>query len=230
MGGGLAGLETAPPRPDRQAVAQPVPVALLDLLYRCPECGHDPMDGEGDRVRCPSCGVRIRRTSSGLEVESADSILRETTNAAILSKRLDTHGGAMTRALQPGGVLMYSATVMVAWRISETAVRYRGVLRGFTESMGPPVRGTVTVDREEVAVEDGRRDSGRWRHLDICAVQVSSAALQLSLPDDRLVQLRFLDDSPRRWEELMRRLVTEAYQRAGRGGVVEFQPRIVTCR
>ena len=47
MGGGLAGLETAPPRPDRQAVAQPVPMALLDLLYRCPECGHDPMDGKG---------------------------------------------------------------------------------------------------------------------------------------------------------------------------------------
>ena len=123
---------------------------------------------------------------------------------------------------------MYSATVIVSWRVSESAVRYRGVLRGFTESMGPPARGTLTVDREEVAVEDGRRDSGRWPHLAVRAIQASSSSLQLSLPDDRLVQLRFLDDSPRRWEELIRHLLSEAYERAGRGRVVEFQPRIVT--
>ena len=29
-------------------------MALVHLLYRCPECGHDPMDGEGDRARCLS--------------------------------------------------------------------------------------------------------------------------------------------------------------------------------
>ena len=134
----------------------------------------------------------------------------------------------MTRALQPDGGLRYSAAVMVSWRTTESTVRYRGVLRGFTEFMGPPAPATLTVDREEVAVEDGRRDSGRWRHLDIRAVQASSSALQLSLRGNRLVQLRFPDDSPRRWEELIRRLVSEAYERAGRGRVVEFQPRVVT--
>ena len=134
----------------------------------------------------------------------------------------------MTRAERPGGGLMYSAAAMVSWRISERAVRYRGVLRGFTESMGASLRGTLTVDREEVVVEDGRPGSGRWRHLDICAVQASSSALQLSLPGNRLVQLHFPDDSPRRWEGLMRHLITEAYERAGRGRVVEFQPRVVT--
>ena len=149
-------------------------------------------------------------------------------NTTILCQKIDAHGGPMTRAKQPDGNLMYSAAAMVSWRITEREVRYRGVLRGFTESMGPPLRGTLTVDREEVVVEDGRRDSGRWRHPDICAVQASSSSLQLSLPGNRLVQLRFLDDSPRRWEELMRRLITEAYERAGRGRVIEFQPRVVT--
>ena len=203
-------------------------MALVDLLYRCPECGHDPMNGEGDWAVCRSCGVRIRRTGSGLHVESADSILRSDVNIAILCKKIDAHGGPMTRARRPDGGLRYSAAVMVSWRTTESTVRYRGVLRGFTESMGPPAPGTLTVDREEVAVDDGRPDSGRWRHLDICAVQASSSALQLSLPANRLVQLRFPDDSPRRWEELIRRLISEAYERAGRGRVVEFQPRVVT--
>ena len=203
-------------------------MALVDLLYRCPECGHDPLDGEGDWARCTLCGVRIERTRSGLQVDSADRGWRMNVNTIILCQKIDAHGGPMTRAEQPDGNLMYSAAAMVSWRITEREVRYRGVLRGFTESMGPPLRGTLTVDREEVVVEDGRRDSGRWRHLDICAVQASSSALQLSLPGNRLVQLRFLDDSPRRWEELMRRLITEAYERAGRGRVIEFQPRVVT--
>ena len=203
-------------------------MALVDLVYRCPECGHDPMDGEGDWARCTSCGVRIERTRSGLQVGSANLKLRTHVNAAILCKKIDAHGGPMTRALQPDGGLRYSAAVMVSWRTTESTVRYRGVLRGFTESMGPPAPGTLTVDREEVAVDDGRPDSGRWRHLDICAVQASSSALQLSLPANRLVQLRFPDDSPRRWEDLIRRLISEAYERAGRGRVVEFQPRVVT--
>ena len=184
-------------------------MALVDLVYRCPECGHDPMDGEGDWARCTSCGVRIERTRSGLQVGSANLKLRTHVNAAILCKKIDAHGGPMTRALQPDGGLRYSAAVMVSWRTTESTVRYRGVLRGFTESMGPPAPGTLTVDREEVAVDDGRPDSGRW-------------------PANRLVQLRFPDDSPRRWEDLIRRLISEAYERAGRGRVVEFQPRVVT--
>lgn len=133
----------------------------------------------------------------------------------------------MTRATSQDGAVAYSARALVSWRISEEAVWHRGVLRGFSESMGPAVPGTIAVDREMVAVGDGRPGSGRWRHLDLRAVQAASSSLQLSLPSDGLVQLRFLDDSPRRWETLMRRLVGGAWERAGRGRVVEFQPRIV---
>lgn len=133
----------------------------------------------------------------------------------------------MTRATVPDGALEYTARAMVSWRTAEDAVWHGGILRGYSESMGPAVEGSITVDRDTVSVDGGRRGTGRWRHLDIGAVQAASSSLQLSLPGDRLVQFRFLGDSPRRWETLMRRLIADAWKRAGRGRVVEFQPRIV---
>ena len=125
-------------------------------------------------------------------------------------------------------MLAYSARALVSWRTSEEAVWHRGVLRGFSESMSPELPGSIAVDGDTISVEDGRPASGGWRHVDLGAVQATSSSLQLSLPGDVLVQLRFLDDSPRRWETLMRRMISDAWERAGRGRVVEFQPRIVT--
>ena len=136
----------------------------------------------------------------------------------------------MTRATAAGGTLEYSARALVSWRIAEDAVWHRGVLRGYSESMGPAVEGSITVDRDTVSVDGGATGAGRWRHLDIGAVQAASSSLQLSLPGDRLVEFRFLGDSPRRWETLVRRLIADAWERAGRGRVVEFQPRIVARR
>ncbi len=144
-----------------------------------------------------------------------------------LCRRIDAHGGPMTRATAPDGTIEYTARAMVSWRIAEDAVWHGGVLRGFSESMGPAGEGAITVDRDTVSVDGGRTGAGRWRHLDIGAVQASSSSLQLSLPGERLVQLRFIADSPRRWETLMRRLIADAWKRAGRGRVIEYQPRIV---
>ena len=203
-------------------------MALIDLCYRCPQCGHDPMSGEGDAAWCASCGIRIERSRGRLLLSLPGRDMPFQVNAADLCRRIDEHGGPITRATRDDGTVEYSARARISWRVSEQAVRYRGVLRGFAESMGPATPGTITVDRERVHVGCGDRQAGSWRHLDLGAVQASSSSLQLSLPDDQLVQLRFVDDSPRRWETLMRRLIAEAYEGAGRGRVVEFQPRIVT--
>ena len=186
------------------------------------------MSGEGDAAWCVSCDIRIERSRGRLLLSLPGGHGQLDVSAAELCRRLDEHGGPMTRATRDDGTLEYSAHARISWRVSERAVRYRGVLRGFAERMGPGAPGTVTVDRERIHVECGDRRSGSWRHLDLGAVQASSSSLQLSLPGDQLVQLRFVDDSPRRWETLMRRLITDAYERAGRGRVVEFQPRIVT--
>ena len=133
-----------------------------------------------------------------------------------------------------GGVFRYSAQAMVSWRVREAPIWRGGKLRGYSETMGPPSPGTATADREAISIEssggptDGSRSgqNGRWGYLELRAVQTSSSSLQISLPGDRLVQLCFTVDSPKRWEDLLRQLVREAYQRAGRGFVREFQPRI----
>ena len=203
-------------------------MALVDLCYRCPECGHDPMGGEGDAAWCESCGVRIERRGGRLLISFPKNDMEFDIKAADLYGKIYEHGGPMTRATRDDGAVRYSARAEVSWRISERPVWHRGALLGFAESMGPKAPGTITVERETVSIDDGRPASGRWRLLDIRAVQAASRSLQLSLPGDELVQLRFLNDSPRRWEILMRLLIADAYERAGRGRVAEFQPRIVT--
>ena len=105
----------------------------------------------------------------------------------------------------------------------------QGELAGaFSECLGETLPGSVEVSPEGVAIKHDDGGGGRWSHLELTAVQATSSSLQLSLPGDQLVQLGFPDDSPKRWEDLLRRLITEAYRRAGHGPVVEFQPRIVT--
>jgi len=203
-------------------------LALVDFCYRCPECGHDPMGGEGDATWCDSCGVRIERRRGRLVASIPKNDIQFDIKATDLYRKLYELGGPMPRATRADGTVRYSARAEICWRISEQPVWHRGALLGFAESMGPKAPGTITVDREAVLVDDGRPESGRWRLLDLRAVQAASKSLQLSLPGDGLVQLSFLNDSPRRWEILMRHLVTDAYERAGRGRVIEFQPRIVT--
>lgn len=187
------------------------------------------MRGEGDGAWCESCGVRIERRQGQLLMFPPKDDLSFKIKPADLGRRICEHGGPMARATQADGTVRYSARADVSWRTSERPVWYRGELLGFAETMGPPFPATVTVDRETVSVDgDGSgAGSGRWSLLDIRAVQAASRSLQISLPGDRLVQFRFADDSPRRWEILLRLLISDAWEGAGRGRVVEFQPRIV---
>ena len=204
-------------------------MALADLLYRCPACGHDPTEGEGDVARCPDCGTVYERGRGDLLlVERAPDGTERQVPVSALVEGVEAHGGPLTRATNPDGSVAYAADVSVSWRRSEDPVRYQGQLRGYSETMGEPAPAVLRADDDAVHVvsEDGSVES--WPFLQIRALQTSSSSLQLSLPGDRLVQFNFVSDSPRRWEDLLRHLVREAHRRAGKGIVVEFQPRIVT--
>lgn len=208
-------------------------MALADLCYRCPDCGHDPMAGKGDRAWCPSCGLRVRRRRDGIYATRSGHG-PQVAQAPTLARPMEPLDGA-------DHPFRHSARAMVSWRIGQEPIWRGGKLRGFAERMGAPLPGTATLDREAISIESSAgpnpnsdavcqplpsRPSGRWDYLDLKAMQTSSSSLQVSLPGDRLVQLRFTDDSPKRWEDLLRQLIRAAYQRAGRGRVHEFQPRI----
>lgn len=187
------------------------------------------MAGDGDTARCSACGTAYDRGRGDLLLVERTADGRERpVPVSTLVTRIEADGGPLTRATLPDGTVSYRADVMVSWRVSEDPVHHRGRLRGYSELMGEPTPGVLHVDQDGVHLEPSTGEGESWPWLDIRALQTSSSSLQLSLPGDRLVQFRFLDDSPRRWEDLLRHLVRDAYRRAGRGFVVEFQPRIVT--
>ncbi len=135
----------------------------------------------------------------------------------------------MTRATRPDGSVRYSASARISWRAGQRAVRWKGRLLGFAESTGKARSGVVTAGSRSIAVEDPV-GVVLADYLDIRALQGTSACIQIALSGDRLVEARFDADSPRRWESLLRRMIRDAYARAGLGAVVEFQPRVSAKR
>lgn len=187
------------------------------------------MHGEGDLADCSVCGTAYARGRGDLLlVERTPDGRERSVPVSDLVTRIEAEGGPLTRATRADGTVAYRGDVLVSWRVSEDPVHYRGQLRGYSELMGEPAPGVLRVDDAGVCLETGAGQAESWSWLDLRALQSSSSSLQLSLPGDRLVQFQFVNDSPRRWEDLMRHLLRDAYHRAGRGFVVEFQPRIVT--
>lgn len=185
------------------------------------------MTGKGDQAWCGTCGTRIARRRGKLFVSNARHEEEHETNAAKLACDIDLHDGFGNGTFRPTADFVHSAHALVAWRDAERAIWYKGALRGFAETMAPEVPGTVAARRDVLRIETSDAGPGQqWSYLEIRALQASSSCLHVSLPGDRLVQLRFAVDSPRRWEEMLRALVRNAYRRAGRGAVLEFQPRI----
>lgn len=184
------------------------------------------MTGKGDQAWCDACGIRIARRRGKLFVSNARHEEEHETNAAKLACDIDLHDGFGNGTFRPTADFVHSARALVAWRDAERAIWYKGALRGFAETMGPEVPGTVAARRDVLRIETSDAGPGQWSYLELRSLQASSSCLHLSLPGDRLVQLRFAANSPRRWEEMLRALVRNAYRRAGRGAVLEFQPRI----
>ncbi len=216
---------------------------LLYLLYRCPRCGHDPRKGSGDEARCPACGTRFARGGKGGRLRVRE---KEGSGWEVPSHRLSAAVDAWNEGAvgeEDGGVGAGSGRITRRARVEvQQAARrgpccFGGELLGFVESLGAPREGVLAISsrgaqplarREQGDSVMPRTVPGRWALLDIRAVQTSSSSLQISPKGGGVVQFRFQGDSPRRWEDLLRRALREAYRKAGRGEILEFQPRIVT--
>lgn len=137
-----------------------------------------------------------------------------------LVRRLEAMGG---QAVNWEGAEA-DATMRVATR--ELPVREAGALIGFFEALGPRRKGRVLLDREAVVFSEVQGVEHRWPLLELRALQSSSSSVQISPRAGGVVTFRFGTDSPRRWEEFLRRALREAWAQAGRGEIREFQPRI----
>ena len=203
-------------------------MGLANLLYRCPRCGADPVAGEKDRVGCPSCGRTFERGGKGLEILETERGGRPVSVPAWrLTEAIRRLGGPLTRATTSAGAIRDAAQVRFRRALAEEPVHFSGRLLGFSETRSEEAEGELEVTGRSVSLVSGE---GRevWDLLDLLALQTSSSSVQISTRDGGVVQFKFLADSSRRWEDLLKVLVARAWREAGRGEIVEFQPRIVT--
>lgn len=202
-------------------------MALKDVLYRCPLCGADAMEGRKDHAHCSSCGRHYLRGPAPARIRVEEPGGERAVLAAELVERVGSFAGPVTGDGGEGsGEEVQETPVRVRWAVGEETVRYGGELLGFTERLGPrtEMRLRLTPTALELLGDEDRRR--RWNLMDLRAVQVSSSSLQVYTLARELVHFRFLDDSAFRWETLLQETLRAAYREAGKGEIIEFQPRI----
>ena len=222
---------------------------IHNMLYRCPRCGHDPLDGHKGRAKCSSCGTRFEQGRGAVIIVRPPDGPPEQCTAGSLLADLGRLGGP-GRA-EPGlGAQLGEASLFREARIAfgraedHDVIRWRGEVLGFSERISWKGRGTVKLEGEALTFEPdqgtgrGRSSRGGQDSLDgldqsfscllsdIRGVQISSRALQVTLDGGRLYQFEFVDDSPKRWEDLVCLALTRLYARSGQC-ITEFKPRIV---
>jgi 1-acyl-sn-glycerol-3-phosphate acyltransferase len=113
---------------------------------------------------------------------------------------------------------------------SETPVRYKGEFLGLAEEYGSKIAGTLQLSREALTLWPLTGEAPplhQWSLLDLGAIQTSSSSLQISPRTGGVVKFRFSNDSVRRWEGALHRLLRHRFRADGQGEILEFQPRIV---
>ena len=231
---------------------------IHNMLYRCPRCGHDPLDGHKGRAKCSSCGTRFEQGRGAvIIVRPPDGPPEQCTAGSLLADvgRLGGPGRA-----EPGlGAQLGEASLFREARIAfgraegHDVIRWRGEVLGFSERISWKGRGTVRLEGEALTFEPDQSTGRGWSRQggpgsrggrggqdslggldqsfscllgDIRGVQISSRALQVTLDGGHLYQFEFLDDSPKRWEDLVCLALTRLYARSGQC-ITEFKPRIV---
>jgi hypothetical protein len=214
---------------------------LVDFLFRCPYCGHDPMEGKGVRASCSGCGRSFEPGKGGTAIRvDGDGKGPREVPAGILSRQMDDHGGALSLARGEDGRLRHHTRVRARFAHRESPVRFRGEFLGLFELFGVGDQGILALEHDHLtfhpgpqAPENGDGSGGGgetrvWPLLELRALQTSSSSAQISPRGGGVVLFRFPEDSVKRWEELLRGAISEVWEEAGRGKVIEFQPRIRT--
>lgn len=215
------------------------------MLYRCPRCGHDPLEGRKGRAKCSSCGTRFKQGRGSLILVRPLQGPVEEASATTLRADLEKLGGAGAGGGQgtgsSGESLLREAKVVFGTAGGYDVIRLWGEVIGFSERISWNGEGVIRLEGEsltftpdgEAAVRDGGVDPDTDRKEfacllgDIWGVQISSGAVQVTLERSQLYQFEFVDDSAKRWEDLLCLALRRFYIEKGRS-VIEFKPRLVT--
>ena len=216
------------------------------MLYRCPRCGHDPLDGHRRRAECSSCGTTFEQGRGSVIVVRPPDGPPEPATASSLIADLQRMGGPGTGRDVGAGSLVRESRIALGRAEGHDVIRWRGEVLGFSERIEWKGEGIIRLEGDALTFRPGKDPPGfvgengrrgfdgkaeRFSCLlgDIQGVQISSKALQVTLEGRGLYQLEFLDDSPKRWEELLCLALRRFYAQKGQS-ITEFKPRIVTKR
>jgi len=211
---------------------------ISHFIYRCPSCGHHPMRHRKGAAYCDACSRSYAQGKGrGMILVREGAGAPHEVPAWEVARAVDAFAKApgVTAAVDSGAVdsdVIDSDAIQtkVEFRraLSETPLYRRGALLGFVEQRGPRLTGTLTLEGATLAFRGDDGTEWQSRFLDLRAIQASSSSVQVSPVGGGVITLRFVADSPRRWEDLFKREISSAWRDAGRGEVVEFQPRIRT--
>ena len=205
---------------------------IHDMLYRCPRCGHDPLDGHKGRAKCFSCGTTYEQGRGSVIIVSPPEGPLERISAASLVADMDRMSGLGTGKDRGRGLPEQSpfreARVALGLAEGYDVIRWRGEVLGFSERISWKGEGLLKLEEETLSFSPSREAEGFSCLLgDIRGVQISSRALQVTLEGNCLYQLEFVSDSPKRWEDLLCFALRRSLLRSGKR-IVEFKPRILT--
>ncbi len=204
------------------------------MLYRCPRCGHDPLDGSKRRARCSACGTSFEQGRGSVIIVRPPDGPPEPTAASSLVADVERMGGpGIKRDLGEdlGEESLFRESRIVFGRAEGyDVIRWRGEVLGFSERISWKGEGLLRLEGEALSFRPGGKSEGFSCLLgDIRGVQISSRSLQVTLEEMRLCQFELLDDSPKRWEDVLCLALRRFYARSGQR-VTEFKPRIITAR
>ena len=198
---------------------------LRHVLYRCPLCGNDPTEGQGDEARCADCQATFVRAARGVLVRSSAG--EANMSVAELVDRIRGHGGVVSAATTSDAALHYAADVLYHGAVSEEPLWDGGRLLGYVERPGRARRGVLELTDRDLSFRGAEGEEiVRWPLRDVTSLQVSTRSLQIGVRWVGTLQVTFLEASTFRWEELLQHVIREVWRGEGRGEIGEFQPRI----
>lgn len=204
-------------------------MAIRDLLWACPLCGAEGgIRPVGKREACRACGARFRRgRGSNIVAEAANGTSR-TLPAAEWADMLPPIEEFAAR-LEPSGAdgALYRTRVRARTATGESVIRLDSVYLNRIEQFGPPREGVLALLADRLRLDPDDGEAEEWAFDELTAVQPSSSTLQIKARRRPVVSFRFPEDSARFWEEILCATLRRYYREAGRGEIVEFQPRIV---
>lgn len=231
-------------------------MAIRDLFWACPICGREgTIQPARSGEACQGCATHFRRNRRALIVARQPGHSPLTLSPAEWLDRLpnlDIEKRVRQAAAQ--GDVIRSETATLRTEIGSQPIYFRANYLNRIERLGPPRTGILRLEAHRLSFqfteEPGRGDAGTgkvgvggvgagrghagdagagdvvWDFDEIIAVQPSSSTLQINARGVPLSSLRVPGGSISLWEEFICAALRSHYRQAGRGEIIEFQPRI----